>query len=58
MEDFSSLMSIISEAPLSNSMPDRRVWVGDKSGVFSCKSFFELLIDSQDENPFVPHKAI
>ena len=58
VEEFSSLMSIVSDAPLSNSVPDRREWVGDKSGSFSRNSFFELLIDSPDETSFAPHKMI
>ena len=58
VQDFFNLMALVSDAPISNNISDRRVWVGDKSEFFSCKSFFELLIDSPGENSFVPHKLI
>ena len=58
VEDFSNLMALVSDAPISNIISNRRAWVGDKLGFFSCKSFFELLIDSPGENSFVPHKLI
>ena len=37
---------------------DKRVWVGEKSGSFSCKSYFELLINLLDDALFVPYKTI
>ena len=46
MDEFLSLMSIVGNAPLSENDPDRRLWVGEKSGFLSCKLYFDLLIDS------------
>ena len=64
------VMSIVGNAPPSSVESDRRIWWdwivvvvwfwgrADKSGFFSCKSFFDLLIDSPDDNTFVPYKMI
>ena len=45
-------------APLSRVELDKRIWVGDMSGFFDCKSFFDLLIDSSDDTTFAPHNMI
>lgn len=58
MDEFLSLMSIVGNAPLSKKDPGRRLWVGEKLGLFSCKSYLDLLIDSLNEITFVPHKMI
>ena len=58
ISDFLGLLSIINDAPLDSRERDKRLWVGEKSGSFSCKSFFELLIDFLNDDIFVPHKLI
>ena len=51
-------MSIVGNAHLSRVDSDKRIWEGDELGHFSCKSFFDLLINSSEEDTFVPQKII
>ena len=40
IEDFMNLLSLVSNSNVSTFERDSRFWVGEKSGIFSCKSFF------------------
>ncbi|KAM7476858.1 hypothetical protein LguiB_024101 [Lonicera macranthoides] len=51
-------LSMVENAHLSRVDSDKRIWEGDKLGRFSCKAFFDLLINSSKEDTFVPHKII
>ena len=37
---------------------DGRIWVGDKSCIFSCKPYSDTLVDSPNVSVFEPHKMI
>ncbi|KAM7480816.1 hypothetical protein LguiB_005399 [Lonicera macranthoides] len=56
--EFSELLGLIYHSKVSRTVRDSRYWVGEKSGIFSCKSFFHLLINSPQDPIFVPHKFI
>ena len=58
IEDFMNLLSLVSNSKVSTSERDSRFWVGEKSGTFSCKSFFRLLINSPLDPIFEPHNFI
>ena len=56
--EFFELLSLVSHSKVSRTEQDTRSWVGEKLGSFSCKSFFQLLINSPQDLAFVPHKFI
>ena len=58
IEDFMNLLGLVSNSNVSTSERDSRYWVGEKSGMFSCKSFFRLLINSPLDPIFEPHNFI
>ena len=58
IENFLGLMNLVGNCVFSRSSEDSRVWVGDKSGIFSSKSFFELLISSPNDQSFVPYNKV
>ena len=49
--EFASLMVILESFSLRLFIPDRRIWIANPFGVFSCKSSFEKLIECPD-TPF------
>ncbi|MEX5590999.1 hypothetical protein, partial [Pseudomonas urmiensis] len=56
--EYMGLLNSIEGFSLSSLIKDQRVWLGHKSGIFSCKSFFESIIQSSEDVPFVPYKMI
>ena len=56
--EFSNLMDIVCNARLIRIESDSRSWMGEKSGLFSCKSFFHMLINFLGDCNFVPHNII
>ena len=55
---FLDLLNIINGVSFDKEALDKRVWVGGNSGQFSCKSYFDLLINSSDLSSFEPYKSI
>lgn len=43
--ELSSLLSFLEGVCLRESVPDGRKWIAHSSGMFSCKSFFDILVD-------------
>ena len=55
---FLDLLNLINDVSLDKDALDKRVWVGEKSGLFSCNSYFNLLINASDNSSFEPYKII
>lgn len=56
--DLSALLSLLDGFSLSSFIPDRRIWIANSSGVFSCKSYFDKLIGSPNLPIFLPSAMI
>lgn len=52
------LVSNLEEIFISKSFPNKRVWILVSSGVFSCKSFFDVLIPSSNFDLNFPAKRV
>ena len=50
--EYLSLLSLIQNVSLNQNMLDKRVWIANHSGEFSCKSFFDNLSNPQSSIPF------
>jgi len=44
--EFSAMMELIQGVSLNQNYPDKRSWMALSSGIFSCKSFFDVLTQS------------
>lgn len=42
-------MSELDRVNISFNSNDRRIWTTDSSGYFSCKSYFEFLVDDSND---------
>ncbi|KAM7481607.1 hypothetical protein LguiB_006190 [Lonicera macranthoides] len=52
------LLEVVGAWKVNRLERDCRLWVGEKSGVFSSNSFFEKLTSSDEERPFSPYNMI
>ena len=48
------LLSLLERVNICSYFQDRRIWLGDASEVFSCKSAFSRLIDDESIQVFFP----
>lgn len=53
LDSLAGLLGLLDSVSLSNS-PDKRVWLTDSSGSFSCASFFTFLTRSSPNHPLFP----
>lgn len=56
--ELASLLVLLEGFTMHSFIPDRRVWTGDSSGLFPCKSYFDKLIESHSIHSFTPADAI
>lgn len=58
LKDLMSLLATLDFVVLVSSMPNRRRWLLEYSGNFSCKSFARDLMDNPSLTEFIPCTAI
>jgi hypothetical protein len=57
IEELSSLLSLLDDVSLNMGGEDRRAWSMDSKGIFSCKSFFEWLVNDES-HPLFEHANV